>query len=71
MDVDAEIERTGKKIAKTVESRKRLEKARAVPDYINKVKKEVQEADRIRLGELLAEEKMLEELVVKFEGLRA
>jgi valyl-tRNA synthetase len=71
VDVDAEIEKTRKKIAKAVESRKRLEKARAVKDYISKVRAEVQEADRIRLGEMVAEEKTLQELVAKFEGLRA
>jgi valyl-tRNA synthetase len=71
VNVDAEIEKTKKKIAKAVESRKRLEKARAVPDYKNKVKAEVQEADRVRLGEFSAEERTWEELVVKGEGLRA
>lgn len=71
VDVDAEIEKARKKIAKTAEFRKRLEKARAVPDYQTKVKAAVQEADKTRLSELVAEGKTLEELIMKFEGLRA
>lgn len=71
MDVDAEIEKARKKITKTTEFRKRLEKARAVPDYQTKVKTAVQEADKTRLSELTAEEKTLQELIGKFEGLRA
>lgn len=71
MDVDAEIEKARKKIAKTTEFRKRLEKARAVPDYQTKVKVAVQEADKTRLSEFAAEEKTLEGLIEKFEGLRA
>ncbi|KAI5801174.1 tRNA synthetases class I-domain-containing protein [Geopyxis carbonaria] len=71
VDVDSEIAKTQKKIAKTTDSRKRLEKAMAVGDYKTKVKAEVQEADKQRLKDFAAEEKTLEELVAKFETLRA
>lgn len=71
VNVDVEVEKARKKIAKTTEFRKRLEKARAVPDYQTKVKAAVQEADKQKLNELAAEEKTLQELIGKFEGLRA
>lgn len=71
VDVDAEIGKAQKKIAKLEESRKRLEKAMAVKDYQIKVKLDVQELDRKRLADYSAEEKTLEELIGKFEQLRA
>ena len=71
VDVDAEIAKAQKKIAKISESRNKLEKARAVKDYQVKVKEEVQEADRVRLTEWESEAKTLEELIGKFEALRA
>lgn len=71
MDVDAEIQRAQKKIAKTTEARLRLEKSRAVPDYQTKVKAAVQEADKQKLVEFAAEEATLQELISKFENLRA
>lgn len=70
VDVDAEIGKAQKKIVKLEESRKRLEKAMAVKDYQTKVKLDVQELDRKRLVDYLAEEKTLEELIGKFEQLR-
>lgn len=71
VDVDAEIQRAQKKIAKTTEARLRLEKSRAVPDYQTKVKAAVQEADKQKLVEFAAEEATLQELISKFENLRA
>ena len=71
IDVDTEIAKTSKKIKRAEEARKKLEKARAVADYKVKVKEEVQEADRLKLVEYAAEEKTLQELISKFESLRA
>lgn len=71
VDVDAEISKTQKKLHKVVESRKRTEKSMQSKDYKAKVKPEVQEMDQKKVQDLLAEEKTLEELVKKFEGLRA
>lgn len=71
IDVDAEISKTQKKIAKIEDSRKRLEKAMAVKDYQTKVKAEVQQADADRLVNYKDETKTLEELISKFEDLRA
>lgn len=63
VNVDAEIAKTVKKIAKIEEARKRLEKARAVKDYQSKVKAEVQEADKERLVAYSEEAKTLEEQI--------
>lgn len=71
VDVDAEVAKTQKKLAKTAEARKRLEKSMAVKDYKTKVRPEVQEQDVKRVKEYAEEEKTLEELVKKFESLRA
>jgi len=71
VDVDAEISKAQKKIGKLRDARKRLEKTMGVRDYQTKVKPEVQEVDKRKLADYVAEEKTLEELVARFEGLRA
>lgn len=71
VNVDEEVAKTQKKAAKVAEARKRLEASRAKKDYQTKVKPEVQAQDEKKLKEYLEEEKTLEDLVKKFEGLRA
>ena len=71
IDVDTEISKTQKKIAKLEAAREKLEKAMAVKDYQTKVKAEVQQADAERLVAYKEETKTLDELIAKFEDLRA
>ncbi|KAF8469662.1 tRNA synthetases class I-domain-containing protein [Kalaharituber pfeilii] len=71
VDVDVEIAKAQVKLGKVEEACRRQEKTIAADDYVKKVKKEVQEQDRMKLEDLRKEVEALKAVIEKFEGLRA
>merc|ERR1711918_180078 len=54
VDFDKEVQKLEKELKPKLASRDKLQKARAVPTYVEKVPEKRQEEDRLKLEELLA-----------------
>ena len=70
VDIDAEIAKAAKKLEKTQMGIDRQKKILDDPAYKEKVSKELQEAERKKLGDLEAEKKGYEETISQFENLK-